>query len=146
MEGSEAVPRVGVVVFVIKENTVLLGKRRSSIGDSTFAAPGGHLEFGESWEECAARELKEETGLDIDNIEFLTVTNNILLEEAKPSHYVTIFMRTIMADPCQIPQTLEPNKCDGWDWYHWNDLPKPLFRPLETLVLSGFNPFPAPEI
>ncbi|KAF8399190.1 hypothetical protein HHK36_015055 [Tetracentron sinense] len=128
MERSAAVPRVGVVVFVIKENT---------IGDSTFAAP--------SFEECAARELKEETGLDIDNIEFLTVTNNILLEEAKPSHSVTVFMRTVMAGPCQIPQTLEPNKCDGWDWYHWNDLPKPLFRPLETMVLNGFNPFPAHE-
>ena len=44
--GAGAVPRVGVCVFLVKGKTVLLGRRRSSIGDSTFALPGGHLEFG----------------------------------------------------------------------------------------------------
>lgn len=44
--GAGAVPRVGVCVFLVKGKTVLLGRRRSSIGHSTFALPGGHLEFG----------------------------------------------------------------------------------------------------
>ncbi|PIA63455.1 hypothetical protein AQUCO_00201060v1 [Aquilegia coerulea] len=139
---KDLMPRVAIVVFLMKEgNSVLLGKRLSSIGHSTFALPGGHLEFGESFEDCAAREVKEETGLDIEKIEMLTVTNNIL-EEPKPSHYVTIFVRAVMRDPLQTPQNLEPNKCDGWDWYKWNDLPKPLFLPLEKMVHNGFNPFP----
>ncbi|KAJ6768610.1 8-OXO-DGTP DIPHOSPHATES NUDT15 [Salix koriyanagi] len=55
-------PRVAVVLFLLKDKSVLLGRRRSSVGDSTFALPGGHLEFGESFEECAARELREESG------------------------------------------------------------------------------------
>ena len=46
MEEIKPVPRVGVVVFVLKGKSVLLGRRHSSIGDSTFALPGGHLEFG----------------------------------------------------------------------------------------------------
>ncbi|KAF3538895.1 hypothetical protein F2Q69_00020203 [Brassica cretica] len=46
---GEATPRVAVVIFVVKGNSVLLGKRRSSIGNSTFALPGGHLEFGPSF-------------------------------------------------------------------------------------------------
>ncbi|KAK2994365.1 hypothetical protein RJ640_017877 [Escallonia rubra] len=140
------VPEVGVAVFLLKGKTVLLGRRRSSTGHNTFALPGGHLEFGESFEECAARELKEETGLDIEKIEFLTVTNNVLLEEVKPVHIVAVFMRASMADPNQLPQNIEPDKCDGWDWYDWKNLPKPLFGPLETMVLNGFNPFPADVI
>ncbi|KAM7275694.1 hypothetical protein ACFE04_017560 [Oxalis oulophora] len=138
-------PKVAVVVFVLKGNkSVLLGKRRSSVGDSTFALPGGHLEFGESFEECGAREVKEETGLDIQNIEFLTVTNNVFLEQPKPSHYVTIFLRATLANPDEeIPQNPEPDKCHGWDWFDWDNLPSPLFWPLEKMVKSGFNPFPS---
>lgn len=42
----EPVPRVAVVVFLLKGKTVLLGKRLSSADHFTFALPGGHLEFG----------------------------------------------------------------------------------------------------
>ncbi|GFQ01743.1 nudix hydrolase 1 [Phtheirospermum japonicum] len=135
-------PKVAVVVFLLKGKKVLLGRRRSSVGRDTFALPGGHLEFGESFEECAAREVKEETGLDIDRIEFLTVTNNVVSKVDKPLHIVAIFMRAFLANPDQMPQNPEPDKCEGWDWYDWNDLPRPLFGPLETMARSDFNPFP----
>lgn len=52
--------------------------------------PGGHLEFGETFEQCAEREVREETGLNIDSVRFLTATNSIFEETGK--HYVTIFM------------------------------------------------------
>ncbi|KAJ8774683.1 hypothetical protein K2173_017129 [Erythroxylum novogranatense] len=140
--GRKPEPRVAVVVFLLNGKSVLLGKRRSSTGDSTFALPGGHLEFGESFEACAARECKEETGLDVNGTEYLTVTNNVFLEEPKPSHYVTVFVRAFLTDPTQVPQNLEPDKCYGWDWFNWDSLPQPLFWPLEKMVKTGFNPFP----
>jgi 8-oxo-dGTP diphosphatase len=58
----------------------------------TWALPGGHLDFGESFEACAMREVLEETGLQVkeDSVRFLTATNDIMLSEHK--HYVTIFM------------------------------------------------------
>lgn len=40
------VPKVGVAVFLLKGKKVLLGRRLAAIGHSTFALPGGHLEFG----------------------------------------------------------------------------------------------------
>ncbi|KAI3970974.1 hypothetical protein MKX01_024621 [Papaver californicum] len=125
-------PKVGVGVFVVKGNKTLLGRRQSSIGDSTFFPTC----VGESFEECVLREVKEETGLDINNIEFLT------------SHYVVILMRTKMVDSQQEPQNLEPKKCDGWVWCQWDDenIPRPLFKPLQILVDRGFNPFSAEEI
>ncbi|KAH7516605.1 hypothetical protein FEM48_Zijuj10G0152800 [Ziziphus jujuba var. spinosa] len=136
-------PKVGVAVFLIRGKTVLLGRRRSTgVGDTKFSLPSGHLEFGESFEECAVRELKEETGLDIEKIEFLTVTNNVFLDEVKPSHYVAIFVRAFLRDPHQEPENLEPTKCDGWDWYEWDNLPKPLFWPVQKMIKQGFNPFP----
>ncbi|GMH27535.1 hypothetical protein Nepgr_029378 [Nepenthes gracilis] len=135
-------PKVAVAVFLLEGKKVLLGRRRSSIGQSTFALPGGNLEYGESFEGCAARELKEETGLDIANTELLTVTNNLFDDGPTPAHYITVLMRSSMANPSQVPQNLEPEKCDGWDWYNWDNLPSPLFWPLEKMVQSGFSPFP----
>ncbi|XP_051122406.1 nudix hydrolase 1-like [Andrographis paniculata] len=134
-------PKVAVVVFLLKGSKVLLGRRRSPVGRDTFALPGGHLEFGESFEECASREVKEETGLDITEIEQLSVTNTVVNAGL---HIVAVLMRASVADSAQVPQNPEPDKCEGWDWYDWMNLPRPLFGPLETLVRDGFNPFPLP--
>lgn len=56
----------------------------------TWALPGGHLEFGETFEACAVREVLEETAITILDAKFLTATNNLLVQDDK--HYVTIFM------------------------------------------------------
>ena len=58
-------PKVGLGVCIVKDNKVLLGKRKGSHGAGTWSFPGGHLEFQETWEKCAKREVLEETGLKI---------------------------------------------------------------------------------
>uniref|UniRef100_V5EQ99 Nudix hydrolase domain-containing protein n=2 Tax=Kalmanozyma brasiliensis (strain GHG001) TaxID=1365824 RepID=V5EQ99_KALBG len=64
---ATVVPRVGVAVFVINEKGhVLIGKRTGSHGAGTLALPGGHLELHESFFDCAAREVYEETGLILE--------------------------------------------------------------------------------
>ncbi|GJU89981.1 NUDIX hydrolase 1 [Tanacetum coccineum] len=132
-------PEIGIAVFISKDNKVLFGRRRKlSIGAYTYALPGGHLEFGESFEECAAREVKEETGLDIKNIELLTATNNLLSDSV---HLVIIYMRAHLSDPNQSPQNIEPEKCEGWEWYDLKNFPEPMFAPLRDMLQNGFNPF-----
>ncbi|XP_057809953.1 nudix hydrolase 1-like [Salvia miltiorrhiza] len=136
-------PVVGVGVFLLKDNKVLLGRRLTAFGYGTFALPGGHLEFGETFSDCAAREVKEETGLEISGAELLTVTNTVL-SQPKPVQLIAILMRAALADADQTAINAEPDKCEGWDWYDWEHLPTPLFASLETAISQGLNPFPFP--
>jgi len=128
---------VGVGVCIIKDGKVLYGKRKGSHGDGAWCFPGGHIEFGESWEECAIRETFEETGIKIKNTRFADVTNDIFPKDGK--HYVTIFMIADYASG--EPRIMEPEQCDKWGWFDWNNPPEPLFVPNQNLLKLGFDPF-----
>lgn len=119
--------RIGVGVFVLESSNepadnprFLIGKRINSHGSGTYSLPGGHMEFGESPEQCAARELLEETGLNASNLHSLTFTNDYMPVEHK--HYVTLFTVCVRQNESQLPQLLEPNKCEGWEWISWEEL------------------------
>jgi len=130
-------PKVAVAVFIIKDNQILIGKRKGSLGNGTWGVPGGKLDFLESIEDCAKREILEETGLKIKDIQVVTITNDIFKEENE--HYVTIFVKSKYVNG--TPNILEPNKCEEWKWCEWNKLPEPLFLPMMTLKKANFNPF-----
>ena len=83
-------PRVGLAVIGYREGKVLLGRRRNAHGDGTWCFLGGHMEFGESFEETARRESLEEAGIELKNVRLLHVTNDIFMSDGK--HYITIFM------------------------------------------------------
>lgn len=122
-------PRVGIGVVIVKEGKVLLGKRKGSIGSGTWSISGGHLEFGETVEECALRELAEETGLMATSCQIGPWSSDVI-EEGK--HYITIF---VFVNQFQgEPKLMEPDKCEGWHWFDWNELPSPLFPTVRSLV------------
>ena len=80
------------------------------------------------------REVQEETGLDVEEVNFLTATNDVMLHEKngeeRGKHYVTIFMTARVKFSSEITERegmpeaklLEPNKCAGWEWVSWGDL------------------------
>ena len=134
-------PRVGVGVFVLHPQTYrfLLGHRLGSLGAHTWGLPGGHLEFAESFEECAEREVYEETGLRVRGTRFLTATGGMVGREASTGdgdggggrHYVTIFMVADLVvavgegdgvgEETQV-EVREPEKCAGWRWVGWGEM------------------------
>ena len=124
----ELKPKVGVGVIVLKGNQVLLGKRLNSHGSGDWAFPGGHLEYAETPEDCARRELMEETALKPLLIRSYNWTNDLIDQK----HYVTLFM---VVSSFEGSLTLcEPHKCERWDWFNWDKLPEPLFPPVHSLI------------
>ena len=122
-------PKVGLGVMVFKDGKVLLGKRKTAHGEGEFAWPGGHLEFGESFEACAKREAMEETGIEITNVRFLRLMN---LKTYSGKHYVDI---GLAADwKSGEPEAREPDKCEGWTWYNLDNLPEPLFGTIPSYL------------
>jgi 8-oxo-dGTP diphosphatase len=130
MDGTvKSRPLVGVAVVVCKNDKFLLGKRKNSHGAGCWQFPGGHLEFDESLEDCARREVFEETGITIRNIRFGPFTNDLFKPEQK--HYITLF---VVADHESGEETVkEPDKCECWGWFAPDDLPQPLFLPIRNL-------------
>ena len=127
---SKAFPRIGVGIIVENAGKVLLGKRKGAHGAFTWALPGGHLEFGESVEGCAKRELLEETGLKVISSMLGPWVENVM--ENGKKHYITLFVHVDQFEG--ELQLLEPDKCEGWHWFSWNALPQPLFAPFDSLI------------
>lgn len=124
-------PQVGIGVLIFKDQRLLLGKRQKAHGAYSWGPPGGHLEFGESFEDCARREAREETGLILSQVRFIDMTNDIFMEEDK--HYISIFL-SAACPPGQLLQNLEPEKTAVWDWFDPATLPERLFLPLQNLL------------
>jgi 8-oxo-dGTP diphosphatase len=129
-------PKVGVGVYIVRDRKILLGLRKNAHGEGTWCPPGGHLEFGETWEECCRRETMEEAGIEIANIRFVTATNDVTPEWG--THYITLHF--VAEWSSGEPDVCEPHKCERWEWFVWKEFPAPLFLPVRNFVAMGFNP------
>lgn len=109
-------------------------QRQGAHGAGSWSIPGGHLEFGESFEDTARREVDEETGLKVKNVRFGAVTNDVFESEAK--HYVTIWMLTDWESGTE--ENREPAKCLDMKWTDFDSLPDNLFLPWNQLLNSEF--------
>lgn len=101
---------------------VLLVKRKKAPEAGKWSIPGGAVEFGETFEACVVREVREETGLDINVVRLLRLTDHIVPEESV--HWVT------PAFLCQVvkgtARNTEPAKHEAVEWFSLEALPDAL--------------------
>ncbi|MCZ6668475.1 MAG: NUDIX domain-containing protein [Gammaproteobacteria bacterium] len=130
-------PRTGVAVIVTHEQKVLFGKRIIKPEGFAWQLPGGWIETGESPEQTARREVKEETGLELASIRFVTFTNNVF---STRNHSISLYFEAECLNPEKI-KTGERDKCEEWAWLDWQEVPDNLYLPLQLLKDSGYRPF-----
>ncbi len=113
------------------EGKILIGKREGSYA-LFYSIPGGHLEMGETFENGAIREIKEETDLQIEDPKVMAITNNLKTYRNEGVHYISIIL--ITKKYSGILKNKEPKKCEGWIWVDPKKLPKPHFDASEQAV------------
>ena len=130
-ELKEKRPKACVGVIVWKDDKILLGKRKGRHGNGEYSCPGGHIEFGESFEKTVRKETREESGIEIKNIKFLSVANILRHEERQDVQL------NFSADwESGIERTDPEERIGDWGWYPLDNLPSPLFYPTEVLIDS----------
>ena len=133
---EENIPRVGVGVLIFnKEGKVLFQHRIGKHAHGTWAGPGGWLEYGETFEEAAKREVREELGVDIEDLKVVGATNHIYTDEGK--QVVTVFVRA--SKIAGEPKIMETDKHSEFGWFDLNDLPKPLMPSVKLYLETNPN-------
>ncbi len=140
---AEEKKRVGAgfgVIILNKEGKVLMGRRHPDPdkADSAFRSagewslPGGKMEWGETFEEGAIREVKEETDLDIQNPKVVSVHNC----KNEHAHFMTVGLlaETFSGEP----KVMEPDEITEWGWFDPQDLPQPRYFP-SIEVIENFQ-------
>lgn len=87
---SSPTPKLGALAVVIHDGNVLLAQRKKQPDAGLWGFPGGHVEWGETALTAATRELREETGVIAEPIEYLT--NYDLIRQDDTGRVITHYL------------------------------------------------------
>jgi 8-oxo-dGTP diphosphatase len=112
-------PAPAVSLLIIKDEQVLLGKRRCDPGRGQWATPSGYIEYEDDFLTTAIREAKEETGLDVDLKSVIHVASSFT---SPGYHFLTIYLLAGVVGGKLIPG----DDLEAVDWFPvagpWPDL------------------------
>ncbi len=115
-----ATPVISVLLLPIKDKEIFLIKRANTgWEDEKWSIPGGRVELGSSIKETALKELKEETGIIIEESELKFVHIEYLRDK-----FINYFFSFVPKDLDIIPQ--EKDKVSDYGWFSINNLPQPI--------------------
>ncbi len=119
-------PLVGIGVIIENKNGNILIAKRIGTHAPKYSIVGGSLELGETFEEAAIREVKEETDLDIRSPKVLCITNNLetFNEEGRHSVSIILLAKTFSG----TPKVMEPEKLTEWFWCDPRKLTEPHYE------------------
>jgi 8-oxo-dGTP diphosphatase len=113
-------PVVGVGAVIFDENRVLLVRRGQEPLKGQWSLPGGALELGETLEEGIQREVREETGLEVEPVCIIEVLDRISRNEDGRIRYHYVLVDYL----CRVTGGLLTCASDAVDakWAAWDDL------------------------
>ena len=133
-------PIIGVGVCIFNSRRILLVRRKKEPRLGSWSIPGGGQKIGETIEECARREIKEETGLKITNLTLMDVVNSISYDKYDKIR----FHYTLVEYYCNsVSDFLRPGS-DAAEakWFSKIEFEKlNLWQETKTLILKGFQMF-----
>ena len=80
-------PVLGVGALIVCDGKLLLEKRKNEPGKGKWSIPGGLVELGESVEQTVIREVREETGLEVEKPEHIDVVDNVVRDNNSEIKY-----------------------------------------------------------
>jgi colanic acid biosynthesis protein WcaH len=101
-------PMAAVDILAVHDGRVLLMLRNNEPAKDCWFTPGGRIRYGETPEQAAFRELREETGLIADKLELKGVMSHFY----EHIHYVTVFYKASVSSDSVV---LNPEHRD----YKW---------------------------
>lgn len=115
---SSSRPKVVVGVLIYKDNEILLGTGKKFKGK--WVLFGGHLEMGETLEECAIKEAKEETNLDVKNPKFICYVQSIGSQEFTMKKHFIFMNFSVEAKKKEV--SLAENEIQEYKWFSFDEI------------------------
>ncbi len=115
-------PRLGCSAAILRDGKLLLIKRLRSPEADHWGLPGGKVDLLETVEYAVKREIDEELGIQLGDVELLCVVD--LIDADGPEHWVApVYLATQFKGD---PHLVEPEKHSDFGWFALQDLPEPL--------------------
>jgi len=130
---NEDRPYIAVNAVIIKNingnDHILLGRRKNVAGAGNYYVPGGHIKMEETIPQALIREMKEECNLEVVPGKCVWIEENF-----EGPHHIIFYYQAQFKNIDLKPVNMQPEKCEGWEWYPVDNPPKPLWVSLEKFL------------